>query len=153
LLVNLADGLNAFGTVDTGNLLKVAGTLPRFGASMLGFFGLAGIGGIVQSLAGGMKGLMDFIFGAKDKSPMQKLSEDLQLFQNINGDNLSKLGQGMKDLVSGMLGLAKLTDADFAKVNRAAAIGKTIGGTADVTPPAVLRALIVEESTPGKAVS
>ena len=128
LLVNLAEGLGAFSNIDAGNLLKIVGTLPLFGASMLAFFGTAGIGGIVQSLAGGMKGLIDFIFGNEKKSPMQKLSEDLQLFQNINGDNLSKIGQGMKDLASGMLGLAKLTDEDLAKVNKAAAIGKTIGG-------------------------
>jgi hypothetical protein len=128
LLVNLAEGLGAFSNIDAGNLLKIAGTLPIFGASMLAFFGLAGIGGVVQSLAGGMKGLMDFIFGTEKKSPMQKLSEDLQLFQNINGDNLSKIGQGMKDLASGMLGLAKLTDEDLAKVNKAAAIAKSTAG-------------------------
>jgi len=128
LLVNLAEGLGAFSNIDAGNLLKIAGTLPLFGASMLAFFGAAGIGGIVQSLAGGMKGLIDFIFGNEKKSPMQKLSEDLQLFQNINGDNLSKIGQGMKDLASGMLGLAKLTDEDLAKVNKAAAIAKSTGG-------------------------
>jgi hypothetical protein len=140
LLVNLAEGLGAFSNIDAGNLLKIAGTLPLFGASMLAFFGAAGIGGIVQSLAGGMKGLIDFIFGTEKKSPMQKLSEDLQLFQNINGDNLSKIGQGMKDLASGMLGLAKLTDEDLAKVNKAAAIAKSTGGvnvagTAGTTQP------------------
>jgi hypothetical protein len=127
LLVNLAEGLGAFSNIDAGNLLKITGILPLFGASMLAFFGGAGIGGIVQSLAGGMKGLIDFIFGNEKKSPMQKLSEDLQLFQNINGDNLSKIGQGMKDLASGMLGLAKLTDEDLAKVNKAAAIAKNTG--------------------------
>jgi hypothetical protein len=152
LLVNLAEGLGAFSNIDAGNLLKIAGTLPIFGASMLAFFGAAGIGGIVQSLAGGMKGLIDFIFGNEKKSPMQKLSEDLQLFQNINGDNLSKIGQGMKDLASGMLGLAKLTDEDLAKVNKAAAIAKSTGGTtgaasppaagAPITPPAAAGAPI-----------
>ena len=122
LLVNLAEGLGAFSNIDADNLSKIAGVLPTFGASMLAFFGAAGIGGIVQSLAGGVKGLIDFIFGDGKKSPMQKLSEDLNLLQNINGDNLSKIGQGMKDLASGMLGLAKLTDEDLAKVNKAAAV-------------------------------
>jgi len=137
LLINLAEGLGGFSGLDGMHLGKLALAIPTFGAAMLAFFSSAGIGGIVNSLAGGMKGLIDFIFGNEKKSPMQKLSEDLQLFQNINGDNLSKIGQGMKDLASGMLGLAKLTDEDLAKVSKASVLAKTMGGTGGVPPSSV----------------
>jgi hypothetical protein len=115
MLVNLAEGLNAFSVLDAGNLAKLALAIPAFGVGMLGFFGLKGIAGIVESFTDGMKGVTDWIFGNNKtgKTPMQQLASDLTLFQNINGDNLSKIGQGFKDLASGLLGFASLKDEDL----------------------------------------
>ena len=142
MLVNLAEGLNAFSVLDAGNLAKLALAIPAFGVGMLAFFGLEGIAGIVKSFADGMKGVTDWIFGNSktDKTPMQQLAEDLKLFQNINGDNLSKVGQGFKDLASGLLGFAKVTEEDLAKASRAAAaaasLAKNVSVTTTATPSA-----------------
>jgi hypothetical protein len=125
MMVNLAEGLNAFSVLDAGNLAKLALAIPAFGVGMLAFFGLEGIAGIVKSFADGMKGVMDWVFGNEKtgKTPMQQLAEDLKLFQNINGDNLSKVGQGFKDLASGLLGFAKVTDEDLARAKKAVEAG------------------------------
>ena len=141
MLVNLAEGLNAFGVLDAGNLAKLALAIPAFGVGMLAFFGLEGIAGIVKSFGDGMKGVMDWVFGNEKsgKTPMQQLAEDLKLFQNINGDNLSKVGQGFKDLASGLLGFAKVTEEDLVKASRAAAAGAALAKNVPVTttaPPA-----------------
>ena len=135
MLVNLAEGLNAFSVLDAGNLAKLALAIPAFGVGMLAFFGMEGIAGIVKSFADGMKGVTDWIFGNSktDKTPMQQLAEDLKLFQNINGDNLSKVGQGFKDLASGLLGFAKVTEEDLTKASRAAAAGAALAKNVPVT--------------------
>jgi flagellum-specific peptidoglycan hydrolase FlgJ len=134
LLVNLAEGLGAFSEISAGNLGKLALAIPAFGVGMLAFFGLKGIAGIVESFANGMKGVMDWMFGNKtDKTPMQQLAEDLKLFENINGDNLSKIGQGFKDLASGLLGFAKVTEEDLVKASRAAAEAATLAKNVPVT--------------------
>lgn len=134
-LVNLAEGLNAFGTVDAGNLAKLALAIPAFGLGMLAFFGMKGIGGIVQSIGEGMKGVLDFIFGnGNNKSPMQQLSDDLKLFENVNGDNLSKVGKGLNDLASGMSTLAKMSKADIANASSAAASGAKLAGAIGSVP-------------------
>ena len=140
MLVNLAEGLNAFSVLDAGNLAKLALAIPAFGLGMLAFFGMEGIAGIVKSFADGMKGVTDFIFGnsKSDKTPMQQLAEDLKLFQNINGDNLSKVGQGFKDLASGLLGFAKITPEDLEKAVTAAGVAarlnKVIDGNQTTAP-------------------
>jgi len=140
MMVNLAEGLNAFGGLDAGNLAKLAVAIPLFGVGMLGFFSLKGIAGIVESFTDGIAGLMNFIFGnkANDKTPMQQLAEDLKLFENINGDNLSKVGQGFKDLASGLLGFAKITPEDLEKAVTAAGVAarlnKVIGGNQTTAP-------------------
>jgi hypothetical protein len=123
MMVNLAEGLGAFSGLDAGNLAALALAIPAFGVGMLAFFGLKGIGGLVESFTGGMKGIMDWIFGndKSGKTPMQQLASDLQLFQNINGDNLSKVGQGFKDLASGLLDFARISEKDLEKASKAAA--------------------------------
>ena len=138
MLVNLAEGLNAFSGIDAGNLAKLALAIPAFGVGMLGFFGLKGIAGIVESFTDGMKGVTDWIFGNSktDKTPMQQLAEDLKLFQNINGDNLAKVGQGFKDLASGLLGFAKVTEEDLSKASRAAAAAAALAKNVSVTTTA-----------------
>lgn len=114
LLVNISDGLKSFSGIDTNAILTVSGVLPLLGASMLAYFGAKGIAGIVSAIGDGMSKFMNFIFGNENKSPMQKLSEDLQKFNAVNGDNLSKIGQGFKDLVSGMETLSKTTPPSVA---------------------------------------
>jgi len=140
MMVNLAEGLNAFSVLDAGNLAKLALAIPAFGVGLLAFFGMQGIAGMVKEFSDGMAGLMNFIFGnkANDKSPMQQLAEDLKLFENINGDNLSKVGQGFKDLASGLLGFAKITPEDLEKAVTAAGVtarlNKVIGGNQTTAP-------------------
>jgi len=136
MMVNLAEGLNAFGGLDAGNLVKLAGAIPAFGVGMLGFFGLQGIGGIVKSFSDGMKGVTDWIFGNNKtgKTPMQQLASDLTLFQNINGDNLSKIGQGFKDLASGLLGFASLKDEDLARAKKAVEAGAALTKNVPTAP-------------------
>lgn len=109
LLVNISDGLKSFSGIDTNAMLSISGVLPLLGASMLAYFGTKGVAGVVNAIGDGMSKFMNFIFGNENKSPMQKLSEDLQKFNAVNGDNLSKIGQGFKDLVSGMETLSKTT--------------------------------------------
>ena len=140
MLVNLAEGLNAFGGIDAGNLTKLALAIPAFGVGLLGFFGMQGIAGMVKEFTDGMAGLMNWVFGNEKsgKTPMQQLAEDLKLFQNINGDNLSKIGQGFKDLASGLLGFAKITPEDLEKAVTAAGVtvrlNKVIGGNQTTAP-------------------
>lgn len=155
MMVALAEGLGAFSGLDAGSLGKLALAIPAFGAGMLAFFGLQGIAGIVKSFSEGIKGAFDWIFGTKtDKTPMQQLASDLQLFSNINGDNLSRVGQGLKDIASGMLGLAQLKPEDMQKIQAAAAIARTVGGTAPAAVPApaqqnTLQRLNIAPSTVG----
>jgi flagellum-specific peptidoglycan hydrolase FlgJ len=140
MMVNLAEGLDAFSVLDAGNLAKLALAIPAFGIGLLGFFGLEGIAGIVNKFTTGIQGVMDWIFGNSktDKTPMQQLAEDLKLFENINGDNLSKVGQGFKDLASGLLGFAKITPEDLEKAVTAAGVtarlNKVIGGNQTTAP-------------------
>ena len=138
MMVNLAEGLNAFGGLDAGNLAKLALAIPAFGVGLLGFFGLEGLAGIVKSFSDGMKGVTDWVFGNQKsgKTPMQQLSEDLKLFSNINGDNLSKIGQGFKDLASGLLGFAAVKEEDLARATKAAAAGAALAKNVPVTPSA-----------------
>ena len=136
MLVNLAEGLNAFSGLDAGNLTKLALAIPAFGVGMLAFFGLEGIAGIVKSFADGMKGVTDWVFGNQKtgKTPMQQLSEDLKLFANVNGDNLSKVGQGFKDLASGLLGFASLKDEDLARAKKAVEAGAVLTKNVPIAP-------------------
>jgi flagellum-specific peptidoglycan hydrolase FlgJ len=138
MMVNLAEGLNAFSVLDAGNLAKLALAIPAFGVGLLAFFGLEGIAGIVKSFADGIKGAMDWVFGNEKsgKTPMQQLAEDLKLFQNLNGDNLSKVGQGFKDLASGLLGFAKVTEEDLAKASRASAAAAELAKNVPTAPSA-----------------
>jgi len=153
MMVNLAEGLNAFSVLDAGNLAKLALAIPAFGVGMLAFFGLEGISGIVKSFADGMKGVMDWVFGNEKtgKTPMQQLAEDLKLFQNINGDNLSKVGQGFKDLASGLLGFAKVTDEDLARAKKAVEAGAVLTKNVPPTttaPPALPSAPSTTSTSP-----
>ena len=136
MLVNLAEGLNAFGGLDAGNLTKLALAIPAFGVGMLAFFGMEGIAGIVKSFSDGMKGVTDWVFGNQKtgKTPMQQLSEDLKLFANVNGDNLSKVGQGFKDLASGLLGFASLKDEDLARAKKAVEAGAVLTKNTPIAP-------------------
>lgn len=128
MLVNLAQGLSSFANVDSAALLKVAGVLPLLGASMLAFFTTQGLGGIISTIGSGIGSLIDFIFGkGTTKSPMEKLASDLLTFKDVDGENLSKIGQGLKDLASGMLGLAKLSKEDMEKAAAAAKLGAAAG--------------------------
>ena len=137
MLVALAEGLGAFSGLDAGNLAKLALAIPAFGAGMLGFFGLQGLGGIVKSFSDGIKGAFDWIFGNKtDKTPMQQLSEDLKLFENVNGDNLSKIGQGLKDLASGMLGLSQIKGEDLKNIQAATKLAADVSKTMAPGTPA-----------------
>jgi flagellum-specific peptidoglycan hydrolase FlgJ len=125
---------------------------------MLAFFGLEGIAGIVKSFADGMKGVMDWVFGNEKtgKTPMQQLAEDLKLFQNINGDNLSKVGQGFKDLASGLLGFAKVTDEDLARAKKAVEAGAVLTKNVPPTttaPPASPSAPSTSSTSPSSDMS
>ena len=127
MLVNLATGLNAFSGIDAGNLAGLALSIPAFGLGIATFFGLEGIGGIIKSFTGGIKGVMDWIFGSKPgKTPLQQLAEDLKLFDSVNGDNLSKVGQGVKDLGSGVNEIGKTSTKDTSK--KIGAIAKSTTG-------------------------
>lgn len=102
LLTNISDGLKSFSGTDSSALLGVAKALPLLGAGMIAYFGESGVAGIINAVGGGFTKFMNFIFGNENKSPMQKLAEDMKSFNVVNGDNLSKIGQGFKDLVSGV---------------------------------------------------
>ena len=140
LLINIAEGLGAFSELDGMHLGKLALAIPLFGSALFSFFSLTGIAGMVKEFTDGMAGLMNFIFGNEKsgKTPMQQLAGDLKLFENINGDNLSKVGQGFKDLASGLLGFAKVTPEDLEKAVTAAGVAarlnKVIGGNQTTAP-------------------
>jgi len=116
LLINLAGGLNPLSELNGTNLLKVGGALVALTAGLAALFGIKVITGIKE-----------FFFGEDDpeKGPLAKLAKQLQLFKDIDGENLSKLGQGFKDLTSGMLALAAMSDKDLAQAQKASGVAKT----------------------------
>ena len=126
LFVNIAGGLESFSNISGTNLLAIAAALPgaeglgklgsffkSAGASVLGYFGIKTDGS-----------------STKEPSIFERIASSLMPLQSINGENLSKVGQGLKDLASGMLGLAQL-DAKGAQraENAAAAAGRAVGKT------------------------
>jgi len=116
LLINLAGGLNPLSELNGTNLLKVGGALVALTAGLAALFGIKVITGIKE-----------FFFGEDDpeKGPLAKLAKQLKLFKDIDGENLSKLGQGFKDLTSGLLGLAAMSDKDLAQAQKASGVAKT----------------------------
>jgi hypothetical protein len=129
MLVSVAEGLGAFTGVDAGNLAKLAGALPLFGAGLLAFFGTQGLAGIGKALGEGAGKIMDFIFGpsGEKESPLEKISKDLKLFSNVDGNNLRGVGQGLKDLASGMKQLSDLSKKDVEKAIAAARAAAAAG--------------------------
>jgi len=116
LLINLAAGLNPLSQIDGTNLMQVGAGVVALTA------GLAGLG------AGSIfKSLKDFFFGESDpkKAPLYQLAEQLKLFKDIDGENLSKIGQGFKDLTSGIETLASMSDKQLEKArkNTSSAVG------------------------------
>lgn len=110
LLVNVADGLNALTEIDGSSLVNLIPILPVFGISLAAFLGMEGIGNVIQTLGAGITKAMNFIFGERNnKSPMQKIAEDLSTFENVNAD-VAKVGQGFIDLMAGVKTLADLSD-------------------------------------------
>jgi hypothetical protein len=129
LLINLATGLNPLSELDGTNLLKVGGSLLALTAGLAALFGL--------KIASGIK---EFFFGEDDpkKGPLAKLAEQLKLFKDIDGENLSKLGQGFKDLTSGLYNLATMSDKDMAQAqkNTTAAVGMAKRSASTSSPSA-----------------
>jgi hypothetical protein len=131
LLINLAAGLNPLSELNGTNLLKVGGGLLAITGGLAALFGL--------KVASGIK---EFFFGEDDpnKGPLAKLAEQLKLFKDIDGENLSKLGQGFKDLTTGLSNLANMSDKDIsqAQKNTTAAVGmaKRSGSTSSPSPAA-----------------
>lgn len=136
LFVNLAGGLESFGNINGTNLLSIAAALPILGASMLAFFGadqLGKLGSFFKSAGSSVLGYFGIkTDGSSTKEPsiFERIAASLTPLQSINGENLSKVGQGLKDLASGMLGLAQL-DAKGAQraENAAAAAGRAAAKT------------------------
>lgn len=137
LLVNVSDGMKSFQDIDSNKIREVSKILPGLGAGMLAYFGSNGIAGIISSIGDKMSSFFSFIFGTDNRSPLVKLSEDLQKFNNVNGDNLSKIGQGFKDLTSGM---------------RAFAEAPTTAPTPAAPPPAPPRTPLGTNRMPGAAI-
>jgi len=136
LFVNIAGGLESFSNISGTNLLAIAAALPVLGASMIAFLGAEGLGKLGSFFKSAGSSVLGF-FGiktdgssTKEPSIFEKIAASLAPLQSINGENLSKVGQGMKDLASGMLGLAQL-DAKGAQraENAAAAAGRAVGKT------------------------
>jgi len=129
LLINLAAGLNPLSELDGTNLLKIGGSLLAITGGLAALFGL--------KVASGIK---EFFFGEDDpkKGPLAKLAEQLKLFKDIDGENLSKLGQGFKDLTSGLYNLATMSDKDMAQAqkNTTAAVGMAKRSAATSSPSA-----------------
>ncbi len=118
LLTNIAGGLNALSELDAGSLAKVTLVLPLFGASMLSFLSLQGLGGVVQSLGSGVKGLIDFIFGTKEKkSPLEQTVDDLKKLGTVNPD-VVKVGQGFFDMMKGLDIISSLSDRELTRALR-----------------------------------
>lgn len=136
LLINLGGGLEAFGNINGPNLLAIAAALPILGASVLAFLGAEGLGKLANSFKSAGASVLGF-FGVKtdgsstkEPSIFERIAASLMPLQSINGDNLSKVGQGMKDLASGMLGLAQLDAKGTQRAeNAAAAAGRAAAKT------------------------
>lgn len=107
LLINVSDGLKTFESLDSAKLFEITKLLPLLGVNMLAYFGTKGISGIIGEIGDKMSSFFSFIFGKENKSPLEKLSEDLMKFNNVNGENLSKIGQGFKDLTQGIRNFAE----------------------------------------------
>jgi hypothetical protein len=109
LLINLATGLNPLSELNGTNLLKVGGSLLALTTGLAALFGIKVVSGIKE-----------FFFGQEDpnKGPLAKLAKQLELFKDIDGENLSKLGQGFKDLTSGLETLASMSDKQLEQARK-----------------------------------
>lgn len=102
LLINVSTGIKSFESIDADKISNVAKILPELGSAMLKYFGSAGLGGIISTIGDKMNQFLQFVFGIeKSKSPIEKLSEDLQKFNSIDAANLSNIGKGFRDLIEG----------------------------------------------------
>ena len=102
-LVNVAKGVKSFESIDVGKIQQVIKVLPELGIEMLKYFSSQGIGGIIDTIGTRMNDFLNFVFGVeRKKSPIEKLSEDLQKLNSISADNLSNIGKGLRDLADGL---------------------------------------------------
>lgn len=102
-LMNVAEGVKFFEGIDTDKIWEVSRVLPVLGGAMLAYFGTKGLSGVIDTIGDKMNQFLQFIFGVeKSKSPIEKLSEDLQKLNSVNADNLSNIGKGLRDLVDGL---------------------------------------------------
>lgn len=124
-LINFAEGLNPLGQIDGTNVLKIAAALPVLGTSMLAFWGAKGLGGVLDTIQqSGEKALKFFGFESdgketKEKTIFEKIAESLKPLEKVNGNNLSKVGQGIKDLATGMLRLSKINNEGLMRAETA----------------------------------
>lgn len=138
MMVDLAEGLNALATVDGMNLLKFSGGLAALGPSMLLFLGSQGIGGIIESVKGGLSSIFNSIFGTKNedkKSLLQKIVESLKPLEEINTTKIGEGAKALSDLSTAIKNFSSISDKELAQAIKVANFAKTISGTAPVTVP------------------
>lgn len=93
LMSNLADGLNALGSVNVGesSMLSVAAGLTALGPALLVFLGTKGIGGLIEGTSNLVEGSANLIRGAlgfeKTKDLIEEVAESIQPLTNINKNN------------------------------------------------------------------
>ena len=136
LLINLAAGLNPLSQIDGTNLMKVGGGVLALTTGLAAL----GVGTVI-------KAVKEFFFGESDpkKAPLYQLAEQLKLFKDIDGENLSKTGQGFKDLASGLQVLGTMTEKEVtqaaknagtaSRIAKESSSGSAPGSSNRPTPP------------------
>lgn len=130
IMVNLAEGLSAFGDVDASNLLALAPALTLLGPAMLTFLGSEGIADIFGGTKEALQDAWNWITGSEDGSDtqsnrIQQIADMLQPLNDINADSLSsfnaltdvleRFADSVRDLAAADIGDVKDNIAEMAE--------------------------------------
>ena len=121
IMVNMAEGLSAFGDVDAGNLLALAPALTLLGPAMLAFLGSEGIADIFGGTKEALQDAWNWITGSEDGSDtqsnrIQQIADMLQPLNDINADSLSSFNTLTDALERFADSVRALADADIGDV-------------------------------------
>ena len=117
IMVNIADGLAAFDPITLGALAVFMGAGAVMGSSVAGLVAAGGAALGMTAIGLGIGGFFAAIAGIGDladkfgvdgtglKTIMINTADGLKAFEEVDGGNLKKIGDGMKGLGIGMVAL------------------------------------------------
>lgn len=122
MIVGLGEGLASFNEVKGGNILKAGTGLTALAAGL----GALAVGDTIGKI-------MDFFTGGStEDSTIIKVAKSLIVFEEVDGENLKNIGDGISALASGLLTLASLPKIDTKNLSQTAA---TLGAMNGINIP------------------